>query len=130
MLGFQVTILLLPSAKVHNTNNYLADVLIVDNKKDLNVYNADATDDDSQNKSCCGTSVPTSKPAAKSCCGTSVPAPQTVAKSCCGTAMPAKTSSCGSEKTSSNGPAAVGVDLKKVDFNEYAGSYNIYAVKV
>lgn len=84
----------------------------------MNVYNT--TDDSEQNKSCCGTSVPT----AKSCCGTTVPASQPVAKSCCGTTAPAQTNG-----TSSNGPAAVGVDLKSVDFNEYAGSYNIYAVK-
>lgn len=101
-----------------------ADVLIIDNQKDLNVYNADTTDDSEQNKSCCGTSVPTTKSAAKSCCGTSVLAPQPAAKSCCGTTVPANTNG-----TSSNGPAALGVDLKSVDFNEYAGSYNIYAVK-
>lgn len=88
------------------------------------MYNSDVTDD-SEGKSCCGTSVP----AAKSCCGTSVPAPQPVAKSCCGTTAPSTNSSCGPEKSNTNGPATVGVDLKQVDFNEYAGSYNIYAVK-
>jgi hypothetical protein len=125
-----VTILCLLLVHTHEANRLLADVLIVDNQKDLNVYNADATDDNDQNKSCCGTSVLATKPAAKSCCGTSVPVPQPVAKSCCGTTVPAKTSNCGSERASLNGPADVGVDLKQVDFNEYAGSYNIYAVKV
>lgn len=110
-------------------NNLPAEILIIDNQKDLNVYNADVTDDSDQGKSCCGTSVPVAKPT-KSCCGTSVPAPAPTAKSCCGTSVPTNGSSCnGTKSSSTNGPASVGVDLKNVDFNQYAGSYNVYAIK-
>ena len=103
-----------------------SDVLIVDKGYDLNVYNSDVAEGE-EGKSCCGTSTPA--PAAKSCCGTSQPAQKPVQKpvqkSCCGTT--AQTNGTNGE---SNGQVkAVGVDLKSVDFNEYAGSYNIYAVK-
>ena len=77
-------------------------VLILDNRKDLNVYNTDTTDS-GQGSSCCGTGVTTSNP--KSCCGTS------------------------NDQKQTNGMAVVGFDPKDVDFNAYAGSYNIYAVK-
>lgn len=60
-------------------------VLIVDNGKDLNVYQSERAEEES----CCGTST----------------------------------------QMNSSGSSAVGVDLKSVDFNAYAGSYNIYAVK-
>jgi len=77
-------------------------VLIVDNGKDLNVYNSDRADGD-EGKSCGGTTVPAES--AKSCCGTTT------------------------TQTNGDGPTAVNVDLTTVDFNAYAGSYNIYAVK-
>lgn len=95
-----------------------SEVLIVDNNKDLNVYNAQGDD---EGKSCCGTTMP-SEPA-KSCCGTTAPAQPVKAKSCCGTSQSNGTES------SESGPTAVGVDLSSVDFNAYAGSYNVYAVK-
>ncbi|KAK5329489.1 hypothetical protein LTR70_000638 [Exophiala xenobiotica] len=65
-------------------------VVIVDNEKDLNVYNSGKADGDEEGESCCGTST---------------------------------------TQTDGDGPSAVGVDLKSMDFNAYAGSYNIYAVK-
>ncbi|KAJ9653796.1 hypothetical protein H2198_007085 [Neophaeococcomyces mojaviensis] len=105
-----------------------SEILIVDNKKDLNVYNSDVNDGE-EAKSCCGTSVPV-KETTKSCCGTTVPVQQPT-KSCCGTTS----SSCGPTATDAkmNGaesdPATIKIDLKSVDFNTYAGSYNIYAVK-
>lgn len=99
---------------VSGYRNYLkgagfSDVLIVDNQKDLNVYNSQSTGEEGQ--SCCGTSIPTQSDKAKSCCGTSVPQTQTAVNG------------------SGSGTASVNVDLKSVDFNAYAGSYNIYAVK-
>lgn len=111
--------------------NYLKDagfseVLIIDNNKDLNVYNAQ--DDSSEGKSCCGTTMPAESVKAKSCCGTTVPAEPVKAKSCCGTSV-SQGQSNGVPKESQNGPTAVAVDLSSVDFNAYAGSYNIYAVK-
>lgn len=105
------------------------EVLIVDNGKDLNVYNS-AGDGDGEAKTCCGTSVPVQQ--AKSCCGTSVPVKEEPKKSCCGTTAQVSESSCsGKQEKETNGGdvGAVGVDLTKVDFNAYAGSFNIYAVK-
>lgn len=78
-------------------------VLIVNNGKDLNVYNSDRADGD-EGKSCCGTTVPAQKAEGKSCCGVST-------------------------QTNGDGQSAGNVDLTSVDFNAYAGSYNIYAVK-
>lgn len=96
-----------------------SEVLIIDNNKDLNVYNTQESSD--EGKSCCGTTMPAAP--AKSCCGTTVPAKPVEAKSCCGT------SQSNGVKASESGPVAVGVDLSSVDFNAYAGSYNVYAVK-
>lgn len=89
------------------------DILIVDKNYDLNVYNDDG-ETNGEAKSCCG---PAPTPS-KSCCGTA-PAPVSTTKSCCGTT------------TETNGSAlqTTSVDLKKLDFNAYAGSYNVYAVK-
>jgi len=90
-----------------------SEILIVDNKKDLNVYNTDVVGGE-ESKSCCGTVMPVQQPT-KSCCGTT-------------------TSSNGpSDKdmqtnTASN-PSTAKVNLKDIDFNAYAGSYNVYAVK-
>lgn len=83
------------------------DILIADNGKDLNVYNTDVADGE-EGKSCCGTSTSTF-----SCAPTST-------KSCCGTST---------GDTQTNGTATTSVDLKSIDFNAYAGSYNVYAVK-
>lgn len=127
------------------------DILIVDNNKDLNVYNAEVADTEAEGKSCCGTSIPKEKAPAKSCRGTSVPKEKAPAKSCCGTSVsgmepasgacsdssapvsePATKSCCGTKapkEESMDGPATVGVDLGQVDFNRYAGSFNVYAVK-
>ena len=99
-------------------------ILIADNHKDLNVYKTDAADE-AEGKSCCGTSVPASEGTAvtsKSCCGVSAPASAsaTASKSCCGTSA---------RSAQSNGAIAYTVDLSDFDFNTYAGSSNIYAVK-
>lgn len=103
------------------------DVLIVDNGKDLNVYNAEVADgEDGAVKSCCGTSTPVQ--AAKSCCGTSVPTKEMPKKSCCGTAVQANGTN-GEKERNGLDVSTIGIDLKTVDFNTYAGSYNIYAVK-
>ncbi|KAK5098916.1 hypothetical protein LTS08_006295 [Lithohypha guttulata] len=93
------------------------DVLIVDKGYDLNVYNADDENVNGEGKSCCGTTAPA--PVAKSCCGTTTAPSPIAAKSCCGTTA----------QTNGNGLQQVKVDLKTLDFNAYAGSYNIYAVK-
>ncbi|KLJ07106.1 hypothetical protein EMPG_17400 [Blastomyces silverae] len=82
------------------------DILIVDAKSDLNIYTA-ALD------------IPTS--AAGGCCGV-VKEPEPTP--CCGPTTPAKME---------RGPGIFSegfkADFKNVDFNEWAGSFKIYAVK-
>ncbi|CAK4027427.1 ubiE COQ5 methyltransferase [Lecanosticta acicola] len=95
------------------------DVLIVDAKSDLNVYWQTEGAEDAQGvNACCGPSAAAPpKPAA--CCGPSNETKQEP-KACYG-------------PSSANGTSATnGVSEqngKRVDFNEYAGSYKIYAIK-
>lgn len=103
-------------------------IVIVDNGKDLNVYNADVGDD-GQGTSGCETTAPAVKEQ-KSCCGTAVPVPREQ-KSCCGTSVQTNGSSC-APKEAANGTASAktSIDLRQLDFNKFCGSFNIYAVKV
>lgn len=91
------------------------DVLIVDNNKDLNVYNGDGSGEE-PGKSCCGTQ--SSALPSKSCCGTKISAAQ--AAPCNGQV---------DQESQEHGKGSVMPDIKDVDLNMWAGSYNIYAIK-
>ncbi|OJD17415.1 hypothetical protein AJ78_02487 [Emergomyces pasteurianus Ep9510] len=83
-----------------------SDVLIVDAKNDLNIYTSALSNLESASGGCCGE---VKKPEATPCCGPS----------------PSK------EKERGPGIFSEGfkADFKNVDFNEWAGSFKIYAVK-
>ena len=122
-----------------------ADVLIVDAKSDLNVYwQTEGAEDGAGVNACCGPSTAAPKPAAccgpsstepkkeakaSSCCGPSSTEPkESKASSCCGPSTNGETKTNGEAKAKTNG-GPVNQDGSHVDFNEYAGSYKIYAIK-
>ncbi|OAX83780.1 hypothetical protein ACJ72_01864 [Emergomyces africanus] len=82
-----------------------SDVLIVDAKNDLNIYTSALSDPESASGGCCGE---VKKPEPTPCCGPSPPKEE-------------------------RGPGIFSegfkADFKNVDFNEWAGSFKIYAVK-
>ncbi|CAG8955133.1 hypothetical protein HYFRA_00007148 [Hymenoscyphus fraxineus] len=80
------------------------DLLIVDSKNDLNVYHTAVSDD----SSCCG-------PVAPAGCGQS--------KAGCGQASLPQENTLGSESKK------LVASLENLDFNEWAGSFQIYAIK-
>lgn len=103
------------------------DILIVDAKSDLNVYwQTEGAEDGAGVNACCGPSSDAPKPAA--CCGpsSSEPKKEVKASSCCGPSTDGEAKTNGAAKTN-GGP--VNQDGSHVDFNEYAGSYKIYAIK-
>ncbi|KAI8648762.1 Methyltranfer-dom domain-containing protein [Fusarium keratoplasticum] len=103
------------------------DVLIVDSKNDLNVYCTAAE----AKPSCCGTDTVEEEEEAPSCC--SAETKESCCKpeekeSCCGTNS--STCACQNQTSSMAGEAeTLAAGLGITDFNEWAGSFQVYAVK-
>ncbi|MCJ1249435.1 hypothetical protein MMC30_006659 [Trapelia coarctata] len=117
-----------PRARAQWLMDLFLDTLIIDSKNDLNVYKGVGAD--GAEVACCGTKAPALEQA-PSCCGTKAPSKKQA--SSCGVKLAPQSESkgtcCSTEPEQGDDPSILSAKYTDMDFNEWVGSFQVYAVK-